>query len=71
MWRYTISGAGPFPFGLLCLAKAWPATLEDTDIMRNARGALVRRISLESPLAPERDLWRSWGWEVQSCKWEP
>ena len=71
MWRFTVSGAGPFPYGLLCLQRAWPAELIDVDAMRNERGVLTRRVSLLSPNAPERDLWRDWGWEVQSSRWEP
>jgi hypothetical protein len=71
MWHYIISGAGPFPTGLLPLVKAWPADADDADAMFNYRGALVRRITLLSPFAPERDLWRDAGWEVQSCKWDP
>lgn len=71
MWRYVVSGAGPFPTGVLVLCRSWPATLKDDDALRNDRGALVRRVELESPFAPERDLWREAGWEVQGCKWEP
>jgi hypothetical protein len=70
MWRFTISGAGPFPTGLLCIAKAWPATLEDADAMAASRGIVPRKVTVESPFKPDRDLWLDWGWGILSCKWE-
>lgn len=71
MWRFTVSGAGPFPTGMLLVSRCWPASLVDTDVIFKERGVLVRRVDLVSPFPPERDVWREAGWEVQSCRWEP
>lgn len=71
MWRFIVSGAGPFPFGALVICKCRSADIVDIDLMRNERGVLTRRVSLLSPFTPDRDVWRDFGWEVQSCRWEP
>lgn len=62
MVEFTVTGKGPFPFGMLCKDEAWPATPLEGGKM----GAMYQRtVTLVSHHEPNTPLWHGAGWAVE------
>lgn len=68
-FRFTVVGAGPFPFDMLRYDDCYPA---DTDSAMNLQPTSVRREVVLVSHQPRRwwnptfDRWRSFGWVVKT-----
>ena len=59
LFRYSVTGHGPFPVDKLRYDSAWPA---GSDLLGNER--VRRTVPLASYRHPTEDRWSSFGWTV-------
>jgi hypothetical protein len=69
IYRFTVRGSGNFPFPMLHLCEAWPATRNDAETMVyacpiNAVEQTITFATRKYLLGAERDLWRLEKWPI-------
>lgn len=63
LYRFTVSGSGPFPEDMLRYDACWPASQSDVPLPKRFTGEMhtVNLLGLHDPTVGR---WRSFGWTV-------
>jgi hypothetical protein len=64
VYQYYVSGASKFPFDMLRMDNAWPATTNDAMEMTTPYVNTIRSILIRSYKEPTLERWASFGWSV-------